>query len=221
MRKVFLLVCILLMLISTIKAQFSFELSPSLGWTSTPIIKYNNCTGNINSTLTEFNSLIFHPNQSWGFELTYSYAKPTSFLNDTIISVSVYTRSQITVERLIGGIDYYFSLKKIHPYFGFLFGFNYVTTDHIYLPTSFTSFCWGGQAGVDYYFSSLLGARLNFAVINSPDIPNNSAWFGVNKNGEGFPTYAVGEPSKAEITQWNICLGIIFRFMKNKNQKQK
>jgi hypothetical protein len=220
-RKLYFIFFILLLLTTRIEAQFSFEISPSLGCTFTPAINYKNCTGNINSSFTEFNSLIFHANQSWGFALIYNYFKPTTFLNDTISSVGVYTRSQITVERLLGGVNYYFTIKKVHPYIGGLFGLDYAATTQNYLPTSFTSFCWGGQAGVDYYFSYLLGVRLNGTIINSPGIPNNSAWFNVNKNGEGFPSYAVGNPSTAGIIQMNVSLGIIVRFMKDNNQKQR
>jgi hypothetical protein len=54
------------------------------------------------------------------------------------------------------------------------------------------------------------------AVINTPNISNNSAYFDVDSNDDGFPSFAVGNPSTANITQWDISLGIIIRFMKSR-----
>jgi hypothetical protein len=45
---------------------------------------------------------------------------------------------------------------------------------------------------------------------------SNSAYYGVDGNGDGFPSFAVGDPSSSTITQWNLGLGLIVRFMRKK-----
>jgi outer membrane protein W len=219
MRKLLALFFMLSIISSNTHAQTSFELLTSFGLTFTPAITYQNCTGHFSQTVTPLISFIYHPHPSWGLELTYSNTHPTTYLNDPADgSVSVYTHSKINVYRLLTGINYSLPFKKIQPYIGCLAGFTHTVTTQTQLNAigTCTSFSWAFQTGVDFYFSSYIGLRLNGVLVNSPNISNNSAWYNVDKNGEGFPTYAVGNPSSANITQWDISLGIIVRFMKNK-----
>ena len=95
---------------------------------------------------------------------------------------------------------------------GCLLGFTSITTTKAYDTNELTAFTWSLQTGADYYFSSLIGARIKLSLIQTPNIPNNSAYFDVGKIGDGFPTFAVGDPSSANINQLNLTLGIIFPF---------
>ncbi len=220
MKKVFALLFLLSVLRPGANGQTSFEVLASLDHTNTPSIAYQNCTGHLSPTYTPSISFIYHPHPSWGFEMTCSSLHPTTYLNDPDNnSVKVYTNSVINMQRLLTGINYSVPFNRIHPYIGCLLGFTHTVTTQTPMTATYTSFSWACQAGTDFYFSSLIGMRLNGAIITTPNIPNNSAYFNVDKNGEGFPTFAVGNPSTAGITQWNISLGIIVRLMKKKEEK--
>ncbi|HTS45074.1 MAG TPA: outer membrane beta-barrel protein [Puia sp.] len=217
MRKAVALFLLLLFMLQTATAQRSFEILPSFGYVLTPTINYQQCTGHIDPALSFSSSFIYHPNPTWSFELIYSGSYPTSYLYDPDDErVAVYTRSTIDIDRLLAGVNYSFSFNEIHPHIGVLLGFTYTETTQTYLTSSHTGFSLAPQAGVDYYFSSLIGIRLNTALIFTPNVPNNSAYFNVDKEGNGFPSFAIGNPSSAGITQWNFSLGIIIRFMKRK-----
>ena len=218
MRKAIALFLLLPFMLQTAIAQRSFEILPAFGYVLTPTINYQQCTGHIDPALSFSSSFIYHPNPAWGCEIIYSRSTPTSYLYDPDDDrVAVYTRFPIHIQRLLAGLNYSFSFNGIHPHIGVLFGFTYTeTTSEPALTSSYTSFSLAPQAGVDYYFSSFIGIRLNAAMIFTPNVPNNSAYFNVDKEGNGFPSFAVGNPSNASITQWNFSLGIIIRFMKRK-----
>ncbi|HMH34054.1 MAG TPA: outer membrane beta-barrel protein [Puia sp.] len=217
MRNLFVLLFLLSILQQNASGQKSFEIIASLGRTYTPSIAYQNCTGHIDPSFTPSISFLYHPHPSWGFEIAYSGSKPNSWLNDpNNNSVSTYTYSTINMQRLLAGINYSPRLKAIHPFIGCLIGFTHTVTTQTPMTASKTGFSWACQGGVAYYFSSVIGLRLDAAFISTPNISNNSAYFNVDKNGAGFPSFAVGDPSEANIVQWNISLGMIVRFMKTK-----
>ena len=60
--------------------------------------------------------------------------------------------------------------------------------------------------------SSLIGICFSVILIQIPNVSNNSAYFDVGNNGGGFSTFAVGDPSSANLLQVNLRLGIIFHF---------
>ena len=97
-----------------VSAQSSYEAIASFGTTITPTIPYHNCTGNISSTFAPTFSFVYHPSPFVGFEISYSKYKPISYLNDPDDnSVAVYTNYQISIERLLTGIKFYFPFKKM------------------------------------------------------------------------------------------------------------
>ena len=100
-----------------------------------------------------------------------------------------------------------------------ILGFTNVTTIKAYDTNELTGFTWSLQAGADYYFSSLIGARIKLSMIQMPNISNNSAYFDVGKNGDGFPTFALCDPSSANITQLNLVIGVIFHFQPKHGNK--
>jgi hypothetical protein len=216
MRKIFFSYFLISVFQPFVFAQKSFEIIPSVGQTFSPSMSFRNCTGEFNSATNFSLSGIYHPDPSWGLELNFTTVSPTTYLNfPADNSVSVYTHSTINIQRLLAGINYSPPIKKLHPYIGFLLGFSQATTSDIWNPGSYTSFSWSIQTGAAYYFSPLIGIRLNGAFIATPNIPNNSAYFNVDGSGDGFPSFALGDPSQANLIQWNINLGIIVRFVKN------
>jgi len=217
MRKLLILLLLSYILLQNASAQKSFEIVPSFGYMITPTINYQRCTGHIDPVFCFSSSFIYHPNPTWNCEIIYSRSKPTSYLYDPDDNrVAAYTNSRIDMERLLAGINYFFSIKEIRPYIGVLFGFTYTQTTETPLTSSYTGFSMAPEAGIDYFFSSLIGIRLNAMLLLTPNVPNNSSYFNVDKIGQGFPGFAVGDPSNANITQWNFSLGIIIRFMKKK-----
>jgi hypothetical protein len=197
--------------------QTSVEVLACLGREYTPSIAYQNCSGQFSPSFSPSIVGIYRPVSALGIELMLSSLSPTTYLYDPADQrVQVYTNSKINIQRFLTGLNYFPPLKKIHPYIGLLVGFTRAVTTQVDLTNTNTSFTWSGQVGVEYYFSSFIGVRLNMAVINTPNISDNSAYFDVDSNGDGFPSFAVGNPSTANITQWDISLGIIIRFMKSR-----
>jgi len=207
---------LIIILQSNARGQKGFELIGSLGQTFTSPISYQNAIGHISTTPTGFLSGLYHPNQYCGIELSFSGFSPQSYLDDPAdIRVRVYTKSTITVRRLLAGPNFYVPLKRVYLYMGGLLGFSNAVTTQTFYTSSLVSFTWAIQTGVAYYVSKLIGLRLNGSLILTPNVSNNSAYFNVDKDGSGFPSFAIGDPSSANITQWNFSLGIIFRFGKD------
>jgi Outer membrane protein beta-barrel domain len=201
-------------------SQSSIELIPAAGNTFSDNINYQRCTGHIDPAFQFSFSFIYHPNPVFGLELTYTVENPTTYLNDPgNSSVKVYTLSQVNVQRLLTGLNISVPVKRFHPFLGCLLGFSYVTTTKAYDTNDLTEFTWSLQTGADYYFSSFMGVRLKLSMIQTPNISNNSAYFNVGKSGDNFPTFAVGDPSSANITQLNLSLGIIIHFQPKHGNK--
>jgi hypothetical protein len=55
----------------------------------------------------------------------------------------------------------------------------------------------------------LIALKLNGYVLKTPGVYNNTSYFDVADDGSGFPSFIVGNPSKATITQWNLNIGIV------------
>jgi hypothetical protein len=194
-------------------SQSSIELIPAGGNTFSDKIDYQRCTGYIDPAFQFSFSFIYHPDPVFGLELIFMNENPTTYLDaPDNSSVKVYTSSQIMVQRLLAGLNISLPIKRFHPFLGCLLGFTNVTTSKAYDTNELTDFTWSLQTGADYYFSSLIGVRIKFSLIQTPNISNNSAYFDVGKTGDGFPTFAVGDPSSANISQLNLTLGIIFHF---------
>jgi hypothetical protein len=220
MRNAILFIFPLMMLESGARAQSSFEMMASLGTVNTQSMSYLNCTGHFSQSQSALLSLIYHPVPFLGIELDLSGFSPNTYLYDAADErVQAYTHSTVKIQRLQGGLNYSYPFKKIRPYIGCLIGFSRAATSDPVNTGYYSSFTWTIQTGVDYYFSSLIGLRLKGALITTPDVPDNSAYFNVNGMGDGFPTFALVNPSTANIRQWGISLGIIFRFMKGAKSK--
>lgn len=193
--------------------QSGIELIPTAGTSFADEITYQRCTGHIDPAFVFSLSFIYHPSSTIGLELSYLNENPFTYLSvPGNPGVQVYTESKISVQRLLGGLNFSFTLNKFRPYLGCLLGFTYVNTANQVNTGEYTSFTWALQTGSDYYITSLIGIRFRIAFVQTPNVSNNSAYFDVGKNGEGFPTFAVGDPSSANVGQINMGLGIIFHF---------
>jgi hypothetical protein len=194
-------------------SQSSIELIPSAGTSFADNISYERCAGRIDAAFVFSFSFIYHPSPAVGLELSYLNENPFTYLSaPNNPSVQVYTSSNIAVERLLGGVNFFIPVKKLRPYLGCLLGLTNVHTANLVNTGVYSGFTWSLQTGADYYISSLIGVRFKLALIQTPNVSNNSAYFDVGKNGDGFPTFAVSDPSSANLTQVNMGLGIIFHF---------
>ncbi len=204
----------------TAHSQSSIELIPAAGNIFSDNINYQRCTGHIDPAFQFSFSFIYHPNPVFGLELMYIVENPMTYLDDPDnASVKAYTSSQVNVQRLLTGLNISIPVKKFHPFLGSLLGFTSVTTTKAWDTNELTEFTWSLQTGADYYFSPLIGLRIKFSMIQTPNISNNSAYFDVGKLGDGFPSFAIGDPSSANITQLSLTLGIIFHFQPKHGNK--
>lgn len=211
-KKYFALVLSLFTLSMIVKGQKSIEFIPAIGNTITPSVNFRNCTGEFSSAFTFSLSFIYHPMPNLGLELAFTHLNPTTYLVDpNEIKVQVYTKSEITIQRLMAGLNYSYPVKKFRPYIGVLFGVSDAVTIEAFDQDSHTGFSWSFQAGTEYFISPRVGLRLNGAVITSPSIPNNSAYFNVGKDDLGYPEFALGAPSSTTIVHWNINFGLVVR----------
>ena len=193
--------------------QSGIELIPTAGTSFADKITYQRCTGHIDPAFVFSLSFIYHPSSTIGLELSFLDENPFTYLSAPgNPSVQVYTESKISVQRLLGGLNFSFPLNRFRPYLGCLLGFTYVNTANLVNTGEYTGFTWALQTGSDYYITSLIGIRFRIAFVQTPNVSNNSAYFNVGKNGDGFPTFAVGDPSSANVGQINMGLGIIFHF---------
>jgi hypothetical protein len=200
--------------------QSSIEFIPSAGVSFADNISYERCTGHVDPAFVFSLSFIYHPTSVIGLELIFLDENPSTYLsNPDDPSVKVYTDSKIVVQRLMAGVNFSMPGERINPFLGCQFGFTYAYTAHLVNTGEYTGFTWALQGGADYYISSLIGVRMKFAWIQTPDVSNNSAYFNVGKDGSGFPTFAVGDPSSANISQINLGVGIIFHFHPGKKNR--
>ena len=197
-------------------SQPCFQLSVSGGATFTSNIEYNNCTGRINTAMTGSLALIYRPDSAFGIEFKISsLGHPTSYLNnDTSNTVKIYTTSNIVFQRVLVGLNYYLPLKRIKPFIGLLGGASYVEENRASPYSSLIKFNWGFQIGASINIDKILALRLDACEIYIPNVPNNSTFFGNTKDDSGFPSFIIGNPSSATITQWNINLGLLINLKK-------
>lgn len=193
-------------------SQSRFQLSVSGGPTFTSNIGYDNCTGHINTTMTGSLALIYRPDSAFGIELKFSdLAHPTSFLNnDTSNIVKIYTTSKIVFQRILAGFNYYLPLKSIQPFLGLIVGASYAQTTETAPQSSIINFNWGFQSGATLNIAKSIALQLDACTIFIPNVSNNTSYFDVAADGSGFPSFIIGNPSRATITQWNINLGLLF-----------
>lgn len=191
--------------------QSQLQILVSTGATFTKDIKYNNSTGHINTTTTGSMALVYKLNSSFGIELKYSgYRRPTSYLNSEVDDiVRIYTTSKIIFRRVLTGVNYYIPLKSIQPFLGIVVGASYVETTETGPPSFKVNFNWGLQTGVEFNVSELVALRLDATAIFIPGVSNKSSFFNVAANGSGFPSFIIGNSSKATISQQNINIGIL------------
>jgi hypothetical protein len=124
-------------------AQKSFELNISVGPTWTTPISYQNCTGRMNPAATISASFLYHPDPAWAFQFSLMSYSPKTYLDAPADgSVAIYTNATIDMQRFLAGFNYYFSVKKIHPYVGGLVGFTNATSSQVINASSNTSFSW-------------------------------------------------------------------------------
>jgi len=111
-------------------SQSNLQVLVSGGPTFTPKIKYNNSAGYISTVVTGSLGLVYRPVSTFGFELKFSdLSHPTSYLkNDTSNTVKIYTTSQIVLQRILAGFNYYLPLKSIKPFLGVITGATYAQT---------------------------------------------------------------------------------------------
>ena len=203
------------------RGQSRFQIAAEGGSTFTSAIKYKNCTGYINPALTLSITFLYKPGPAIGIELQFSdLSNPVSYLNNVSDNtVKIYTTSHITLEHLLGGFNYYVPVKNIHPYMGLLLGASYAATKETSPPSSIYNFTCGLQTGSEFTLSKSIDLRLNGSVIITPGVANNTSYFNVGADGGGFPSFIVGDPSRAAITQWNISLGVLINLKKKKLYK--
>gem|GEM_PF-6663160 len=109
--------------------QSGIELIPTAGTSFADEITYQRCTGHIDPAFVFSLSFIYHPSSTIGLELSYLNENPFTYLSvPGNPGVQVYTESKISVQRLLGGLNFSFTLNKFRPYFGCLLGFTYVNT---------------------------------------------------------------------------------------------
>jgi hypothetical protein len=191
--------------------QSPLALSFSVGPTITPKISYSDCTGHITAATSFSLGMIFRPDSAIGIEVKFiSLSNPTSYLkNDKDNTVEAYTRSAIVFDRFLLGFNYYFPLRGIYPFLGIVAGGSHVQTTQTAPQNSITNFNWGLQTGASLKLAKALALRLDACLIFIPNVSDNSTYFGVAADGSGFPSFIIGAPSVAAITQWNINLGIV------------
>lgn len=202
----------------TANSQARFQLAISGGPTFTKDIQFRNCNGHINSTITSSVSFLYLPDSTFGIELKYSSLnRPTSYLNyNADNTVKVYTTSRVIFERLLTGFNYYLPIKPIQPFIGLLAGASYIETTETYPNSSLYSFNWGFQAGATVNISKSIALRLDGSLIFIPNVSNKSSYFNLSADGSGFPSFILNDPSKANITQTNINLGLLINLNKRK-----
>jgi hypothetical protein len=192
-------------------SQSRLQLSVSAGPTFTSKIKYYNCTGYINTAMTGSLALIYRIDSTFGIELKFSASHPTSYLdNDANNTLKVYTTSNITFQRILAGFNYYIPQKGFQPFVGLVAGASYAQTTETAPESSIINFNWGFQTGATFNIAKPIALRLDACAVFIPNVPNNSSFFNVAADGSGFPGFIIGNPSKANITQWNINLGLLF-----------
>ncbi len=110
-------------------SQSGIEFIPSVGISFADNITYERCTGRIDPAFVFSLSFIYHPSPRVGLELSYLNENPFTYLSvPTNPSVQVYTRSTISVQRLLGGVNFSFPVKRFRPYLGCLLGLTYANT---------------------------------------------------------------------------------------------
>lgn len=196
--------------------QSRFQLAISGGPTFTSDIKYKNCTGHINTATTASFALIYRPDPSFGIELKFSsLMHPTSYLNsDTNNIVKIYTTSHIVLQHILAGFNYYLPLKPVQPFIGIAAGASYAQTTETAPQSSIYNFSWGFQTGATLNITKSIALLLEGCAVFTPNVSNNTSYFDVGADGSGFPSFIIGDPSKATITQWNINLGVLINLGK-------
>jgi len=197
-------------------SQSRFQLSVSGGPTFTSNIEYNNCTGHINTAMTGSLALIYRPDSAFGIEFKISsLGHPTSYLNnDTSNTVKIYTTSKIVFQRILAGFNYYLPFKGIQPFLGLVAGASYAQTTQTAPQSSIINFNWGFQTGASLNLAKSIALRLDASAVFIPNVSNNTSYFNVAADGSGFPSFIIGNPSRATITQWNINLGLLINLSK-------
>lgn len=197
-------------------SQSRFQFAVSGGPTFTPNIGYKNCTGHINTAMTGSFAFIYQPDSSFGIELKFSsLSHPTSYLNnDTNNTVKIYTTSHIVLEHILVRFNYYLPLKGIQPFIGLAAGASYAQTTETAPQSSIVSFNWGFQIGTTLNIAKSIALRLDGCAVFIPNVSNNTSYFNVAAGGSGFPSFIIGNPSRATIAQVNINLGLLINLSK-------
>lgn len=197
-------------------SQSSLQIAIDAGPTITPGISYRNCTGHINPVLTTSFALIYKPDPSFGLELKFSsLLNPVSYLNnDSDYTLKTYTTSHIFLQHLVMGFNYYLPFRPIHPYLGLLLGASYAETKDISPQSKNYNLSWGFQSGATLDLSNTVALKFGGYILITPGVYNNTSYFNAGADGSGFPSFIIGNPSKATITQWNINLGLAINLKK-------
>jgi hypothetical protein len=216
MRKIAVLLHVFAGLYLPAASQPRMQLGIDIGPTFTSQIRYQNCTGHIDPAITASFAFLYRANSFFELELKFSnLIHPTSYLNnDSDNTVKIYTTSHIVLQHLLTGFNFFVPSKHIHPYIGLLLGASYAQTKEIAPESHIFSFTWGFQTGVTLNLSGLIALKLGGYVLLTPGVYNNTSYFNVAADGSGFPSFAIGDPSKATITQWSMNIGIVVNFGK-------
>jgi len=199
-------------------SQSRFELAIDVGPAFTRNIRYQNCTGRIDPAVASSVAFTYKLNSSLGLELKFSNLfSPTSYLkNGSDNVVKAYTISHILLQHLLAGMNYYVPVQRIHPYFGLLAGASYAETKETAPASSIYSFSWGFQVGAMLNLSAATALKVGDCFVITPNVYNNTSYFNVAADGSGFPSFAVGNPSRASILQWDLSIGIVIRLGKTR-----
>lgn len=160
--------------------------------------------------------LLYRPDSTFGIEVKFSgLSRPTSYLkNDTSNTVKTYTTSRIVLQRILAGFNYYLPFKGINPFMGVAVGATYAQTTQTAPQSSIINFTWGFQTGATLNIASTVALRLDAYAVFIPNVSNNTSYFDVAADGSGFPSFIVGNPSRATITQWNVSVGLLINLDK-------
>ncbi len=200
MRKTFLLFALILIITSTSMAQ-GFEITPFSGYTFGNKFDFNGGKAKISDGFT-YGGIVSYVAGNMALDLTYSREDAKAFANsfDDYINVN---DAPVSVNYVFAGAS---ALKPLSDetilFTGLNMGVGFISNDTY---RSVTKFSVGINGGVKYYFSEIIGVRLQ-ANLNFPvtDLSSEFWW-----NPGASHSYTVN--SYVPILQFGFTGGLIFR----------
>ena len=210
MRRTLTLLFTLMAFRARAQTGFEFRVGPEITFTGP--VDYEHSTGGIHPNGMGSLGLIYHPVPYFGLEGLVCTGAPESYLELPPSEGGGVYSARISMARYMAGVEGTYPAGRWFPFAGVLLGSSVARYTGDAYPSDDGKFTWGLHMGTTYYLSSLVGLRLQAAVFVIPNVSNNSAWFGVDGQGDGFPSFAIGIPSSATITQYAAGLAMVVRF---------